>query len=418
MSNALALAAHWRANTPRLAGFAGLEAGLALIALLLFSNALLGPLLSSESDPEGNPALRLIWPPVYALTLILILLRPLDFWRTLLRAWPIVVIGALPMVSTVWSIDPAMSFRRGLAVFMTMMFGLWLASRYQWRDLVRLLGVSFFVLALGSIIASVVFPGFGVHQIIHPGAWKGLWWEKNTLGAVFAMASLSFACAGLTAPHRMERQIWILLVFLGVGLVLLSTSKTALLATLVCTLGPAAIWITRRGFGFATLAIGLGLIMVSLLAGILIIGPGVVLELLGRDATLTGRTDIWVILIEVIGDAPWTGYGYGAFWAVDNGPVFWVRQITQWPVPTAHNAWLETALALGVPVTLFVGLIVLTGLIKALMRLFKGDGVYWALPFLIAWLITSLSESNLMEPNGFMWVLLSMTLSKLYAWRG
>lgn len=34
----------------------------------------------------------------------------------------------------------------------------------------------------------------------------------------------------------------------------------------------------------------------------------------GKDASLTGRTDLWAIATDLISQNPIGGYGYGAFW--------------------------------------------------------------------------------------------------------
>ena len=413
MTEALLLAERWRSSAPRLSFWPAVEVGVALGALLLFSQALLGPLFTDPTDADGAEALRLIWPPVYLVSLVLVAFYPTQVWRVVLRSWPLVVLATLTLASAAWSLDPGTTVRRGLAVVMTMVFGLWLAARFSWPDLIRLIALMFAVLAIGSAIAGAVFPGFGVMNEIHVGAWKGLWWEKNTLGAMMAWASLSFIAAACSAPSRRERQIWFAVLVLSAALVLLSTSRTALLALMICTLGPAAIALTRCGFGFAALAIFTGLCGLASLLAVLIIGPGVILEALGRDATLTGRTDIWEGLMTAIAARPWTGYGYGVFWSVENGPVFWIRQATAWDVPTAHNAWLETALAIGLPGVALGAFVVLRGLIRSVSRLFSGIGSYWSLPFLVAWMGISMSESNLLEQNGLVWLLLCATLAKL-----
>ena len=61
---------------PGLKSAGALEAGLTILALFLFSQGLLGPLLADESDPESSAILRFIWLPVYALTILLMLARP------------------------------------------------------------------------------------------------------------------------------------------------------------------------------------------------------------------------------------------------------------------------------------------------------------------------------------------------------
>lgn len=416
---ALALADRWRAAAPRLSFAPGLEAGLALLVILLFSNALIGPLLTDPDDPDASSTLlRLMWPPVYALALALILLKPGPVWRQAVRAWPLVLFGLLPFVSVAWSISPDTAVRRGLGVIMTLVFALWLAARYDWRDLIRLLALAFAVLAAGSLVAAVAVPSFGVMQEIFPGAWRGLWWEKNLMGATMAFAALSFLAASLTTPHRREARIWLALAPLAVFLVVMSTSRTAMILTAAGLGGAGLIWVARRGFLSAALAITFGGFGVAALVGVIVLGPAQVLAMLGRDATLTGRTDIWGALIEAVRARPWTGYGFEAFWEAENGPVYWVEQATNFLPSHAHNAWLETALAFGLPGLALAALLYLSGLATGLRRLFRGPETYWALPFLTAWGIMSLSESNLMGANSFFWMLFSLTLAKLAGPRG
>ena len=182
--NALDRADVWRSAFPRLTFLPLLEAALAVIAILLFSQALLGPLLVDPLKPDAAEALRLVWLPVYGVTLLLVAMRPLALLETAMRGWPLVLLALLAALSTFWSINPDITSRRALALAMTTLFGLWLASRFDWRSLLTIIAVSFAILMAGSAVAGALVPGFGVMQEIHPGAWRGLWWEKNTLGAM------------------------------------------------------------------------------------------------------------------------------------------------------------------------------------------------------------------------------------------
>ena len=405
-------AARWRAAAPRLSLVPQLEAGAALLCLLLYSQALLGKLFAGPAQPDSSEALRLVWPPVYVLTLMLIAARPMPVLRLVWRGWPVLVLAGLAMASTLWSIDPATTLRRSLAVVMNAAFALWLAARFDWPGLVKLVAACFAILGLGSAFVALAAPSFGIMQAIHPGAWSGLWGEKNALGAMMATGALAALAASLFS-HGREAWLWRAAALICVVLVLLSTSRTAMFATLIGVGGPTMIALARQGFGFAALAIAGGGMGLGALAAILITGPGAFLEAIGRDPTLTGRTDIWSPLIEVINERPWTGYGYGAFWHVDAGPAYWVRAATLWDVPTAHNAWIETALAIGYPGVVVAALVYLSGLAKALSRLFSARATYWTRPFLTAWGVISLSASNLMGQNAISWVLLCATLIKL-----
>ncbi|HAQ35082.1 MAG TPA: O-antigen polymerase, partial [Alphaproteobacteria bacterium] len=177
--------------------------------------------------------------------------------------------------------------------------------------------------------------------------------------------------------------------------------------------GAIGIALVRRGFGFAALMIFALILGGSLATIILTMAPVEFLEMLGRDATLTGRTDIWEVLIGQVMDRPWTGYGYGAFWTVENGPVFWVRQATAWPVPTAHNGYLEVALGIGLPGLVLLMLVYLGTVGRAVGRLFRGREVYFLLTFFAVVTTVSISESNLLNRNSLMWVLFVASAAKL-----
>ena len=400
----------WRA-APQITLMRQIEFGATLLILLLLSQALLGPLLASEAEPEGAMLLRVMWLPIYTVAAIWMVARPgisLDVAR---RIPIILALSFLCLVSFVWSIDSAMTMRRGFALLMTTAIGIAFAATWSWRDLILLIATSFTILGLGSAIAAIIAPGFAVHSDIHVGAWKGLWWEKNTLGAMMAFGAA--ACFAAAAQFPRYKLIWWGIAAFHAGMVLMSTSKTALVALLIAVAGAMGIALVRRGIGFATLMLFLAGVLGSSIALIVTLAPLAALEALGRDATLTGRTDIWAVLFGQIAAAPWTGYGYGAYWTQEYGPVFWVRQQTQWPVPTAHNGWLEIALAIGLPGVAMMALSYLLTLFRAITRLFRGRETYWALVFVVMLGVISFSESNLLQRNGLTWVLFVATAAKL-----
>jgi len=405
-----AFLAAWR-KAPPLRFVGVIEGGLALLCLFLFSQGLVGPLFADPDNPDSSVVLRLIWLPVYALTVLLAISRPGAMARTVTGNWLMLALVVLTAVSVLWSIAPDTTLRRAFALIMTTFFGFWLAARWSWRGLILLIATTFFGLAILSTLMALGMPSLGVDQTVHAGAWKGIWWEKNTLGAMMAWGAVSCFAALHVDPRR--RWIWMAGAVLCCALVLLSTSKTALLALLLGTGGAVGIALCRRGFGFAALMLFLGLTGAAGGALVLLIAPVEFLELLGRDATLTGRTDIWAILSRQVMEAPWTGYGYRAFWVAETGPVYWVRQGTDWPVPTAHNGWIETALAIGIPGMLMMISVFGRALIRAVARLFRGPEAYWALTFVAMLGLVSVSESNLLQQNSLSWVLFVATAAKL-----
>jgi exopolysaccharide production protein ExoQ len=89
------------------------------------------------------------------------------------------------------------------------------------------------------------------------------------------------------------------------------------------------------------------------------IGEGAALEQLGRNPTLTGRTEIWSALLGFAGN-PIFGTGYESFWLGDRLKNIWASGSLLGGVNEAHNGYLETYLNLGwIGVALLVAFIVL-----------------------------------------------------------
>lgn len=103
------------------------------------------------------------------------------------------------------------------------------------------------------------------------------------------------------------------------------------------------------------------------------IGQGAVLESMGRNATLTGRTEIWAGLLHYSGN-PFFGTGYDSFWLGDRLTEIWATGHLLNGINESHNGYLEIYLNLGwVGVTLLAILIV-TGY-RNVMRTLRHDPV-------------------------------------------
>jgi len=376
----------------------------------MFTEGLLPRLFASETDPEST-LLRMLWLPVYGFILLGCASMPGRFFSVLVRIPFLVFILILACASWSWSIDSAVTERRAIAIVATTLGGLFMAMRYDWRTMLRLFAAVWLFMAVVSIVSGIVAPGFSVMQDVHNGAWRGMWWEKNALGG--HMARASFLMAFLLLMDRPWRKLWAAALAMCVALVLLSTSKTALLGLLFGFGVLLAGALMRRGVVSTLSMIWAGVVLVGGAAMALVLAPEVVFQLLGRDATLTGRTDIWTALMDAIADRPWLGYGYGAFWGVDSQPAYMVRLATEWAVPTAHNGWLETALS--------IGLLGLAGLIMSyLLFVFRAARLavrdwtgLFALGVAGQFLLFSLSESIALQQNTIVWVTFVAVASKV-----
>ncbi|MEL7231812.1 MAG: O-antigen ligase [Pseudomonadota bacterium] len=404
-----------QANPPRTTARAQFypkaELILLFIVLIMFSEGLLPRLFDAEESPEGSPILRLMWLPVYAATLCLIVWKAKETAITLMRMPFMIGLLCLAAFSFLWSIDPALSQRRGIAIVMSTLTGIWIGTRYDWRTLLRTLGLVWITVALVGTLTALLNPAFGVMSEIHVGAWKGLYYEKNQLGG--HMARAAFLTAFLFLMDRQWRPIWGIGVALSTLMVLMTTSKTSLLG-LVLGFGIIAIalWMKRGRVTGLTLT-WLGVVIGGTLLGTLIFAPDVIFNLLGRDASLTGRTDIWAVLAQDISERPWLGYGYGAFWMLDSEPAYWLREVLEWEAPTAHNGWLEVAIALGLTGLAFLLLDFALTVWRALRTSIDSWMGVFALGVCAQFVLFSVSESIALTQNSLVWLTYVIIAAKL-----
>jgi len=383
------------------------------VIIAMLTGALIGPVFAPLQ--EETPVLRLVWLPAYAAVAALLLFRIDRLWR----AWPamiaIAALVGLAFASRYWSIDFVTTMRRVIALAISCGFALYLGAVFRGPHLPRLLMHTSLVMAVGSLVMVFAFPAIGVHQFENAGLWRGLWYEKNQMGAVMVIgATAAAACLASPDPRRLLPAISLAL---SSGLVLATQSKTSLLCLLVGLGLIGGFWAMRRG--------GPVVSVIAIWSAVVLAGAGIwlwdthsveLLEALGKDPSLTGRTDIWDALMRKVADRPWTGYGYGAFWGRigESVPADWVRKETGWLVPSAHNGWIDLLVQLGWPGAILVGgLMAVTALIAILRA--AGSGAqegWWALGFLAAFFVLSLSESILMAHQGLPWVLFLAALTR------
>jgi O-antigen ligase len=366
-----------------------------------------GPHAGLDAD-----ALRNLWFPAYGVIIALSLAHVARFGSIvvgLVLGAPIVV---LAFASSEWSILPDVTQRRAFALAVTSLFGFYLAARYSWRELIELTAGALLLAAVGSLIAAVLYPGMGVDQDVHVGAWEGLFGHKNQLGGWMVRAAHACLCAAIFVPSR--RLFWSGGALLSAGLVAASTSTTALAALVLTVGGVAGVGALRTRGAAAVAVLWLAAIVVAGVAAAVWLVPDAVFGLVGKDATLTGRTEIWELLDQRVQERPLLGYGFGAFWAdPDYGPSAVLAQQLDWAVPSAHNGWLETMLQLGkVGVAVFAVHFAITSA-AALGRLWSGPEAYWAPVTLLLLLLFSVSESTIIQQNNLLWTLYLATAAKL-----
>jgi O-antigen ligase len=224
----------------------------------------------------------------------------------------------------------------------TICFSLFLATEYRPFQLLKLLA-QYFVIAIILSLAMLPIPTLGWMSEEHAGCFRGAFIHKNVAGAVFALGIATLWCWFRTARFR-TGIIWLSLASM---LLLLTQSISALMNVNLAAFGTICLFPLRWRIKIS-LPVVLTMLAVGYSAAIaLVFNYETILLALGRDSTLSGRTELWRLILQLIGDRPFFGYGIDAVfgYSLDENLI---SLIEGWPVPHAHNGWLSLLLDYGI----------------------------------------------------------------------
>lgn len=392
----------------RLAVFA-----LCVFIMLVFSEGWVFPLRGDAGSKTFDSLIRLAYLPAYGAALVLLALTPLSAVSAVIRTPFLIMLMAVVGLSVLWSTAPDLTVRRVVAVYATTLAGVVMASRFRWSELAEVFATAFAILTVVAFLMALAVPSIGVMHELFPGAWRGLWADKNALGGIMTLGFAVLAAAAMLNPERAK--IWWPFAGLAVLLVVMSTSKTSLVSVMMAVAGLMFVALVRRGPAIGVATSWLAVLALVMVMSVAIFASDILFKALGKDATLTGRTEVWAAAIHQIEKRPWTGYGYGAVWDDTSrwGPLPKIVKEAGWKPHHSHNTWIEQWLGIGLFGLAAWGLLFLQTFVLAVVAVFRDKGAYLALPFLIVYGATSLTESVAVLYNDFRWVIFVALAVKL-----
>ncbi|MBP0443320.1 O-antigen ligase family protein [Roseomonas sp. SSH11] len=330
------------------------------------------------------------------------------------RLWPILLLLAVIGLSVLWSAQPASTMRRsvsalGLTLYLVTTCATFGAQRFMRLVLLTLVGT-----AIAGLAEAVLRPQVGMDVGDYANAVRGLYYQKNAQGMALFGAALALCYLVLDRGRILARDL-AFVAFLLVTLVL-SRSTTSLLLTMLAFGLTALVFLFERGGAWRLLAVT-GMVMALLL--LLPLPAALTVEdlfdLIGKDASLTGRTFIWEEAWKAVQNRPLLGYGYSAFWVADSDRVRAIQRVVDWNVPTAHSGYLDVMLQLG-----WLGLAVLLVMLGCtLYRTARGMArpprhvAFWMVIFVLLQAVLSNNESSLLllDLNLVMWMFVTYVLA-------
>jgi exopolysaccharide production protein ExoQ len=337
--------------------------------------------------------------------------------RTSLKYKALTIFMGYALLSSLWSSDVIDSMRKAAFLSILIFFGYFLAEKFRPEEQMRLIFAVGCLIVIGSYLMVTLFPARGLDS---QGHWIGLFGHKNALGIYLSVY--------LSAFFFMSRRMTLLrllgfgIVLLGVIAVYMSQSRTgwvtcAFLLVYVCL---SRVLKRFKSMDFPAIIFAF-LSLIGIFGLIAFENFSSFTHLLGKDTSLTGRTEIWKEALWAINRHLFFGYGYSGFWnglspesnAVNvqissalNGQEF----------NHAHNAFLTLTLQVGIVGMTVLVISLFVALRNAIRSIFvhRSKAALWYLGILLAILVAGSDESMFMNYLSLMSVLLVLACVGLH----
>ena len=321
----------------------------------------MAPMDSTVQVMEGSPFDRLVYTALLVIALLVVISRNQRVAIILKANGPIILFFLYCGASIVWSDYPGVAFKRwfkalgDLAIILVV-----LSESDTVAAIKRFLARPAYVLIPLSILFIKYYPQLGTLY----GPWggprmnTGVTENKNSLGAIclcFGLAALWRFLAAFDDRQADERARVLVAQAVILSMVSWLLYKSNSMTSTSCfVMASILILVTRLKFVKRKPAI-VHLLIVAMLAvsaSVLFLGVSPdALSTMGRDPTVTGRTEVWSRLLSLVQN-PLVGAGFESYWLGPRLEKLW--SIYWWHPNEAHNGYLEIYLNLG-----WIGIILL-----------------------------------------------------------
>ena len=327
------------------------------------------PLPSVDAYAEGSPVDRLVFLTLIVCGVVVLYRRGISWSRLLAdNAW-IALYLFYCLSSILWADDPVILVKRWIKDLGNPIMALvMLTERRPYEAVATTLRRLSFLLLPFSVLFIRYYPELGRgYRADGSPMYTGVGHQKNDLGAMCMIAGMYYFWNVLRKRLRndaAERTDLNDFLFIGMLLYLLRVSDSQ--TSTACLLTSVALLLMARVRVVATKPSRIVTVLVIVVPVFFVLDPLLhlrdqTLALLGRDPTLTNRTELWEA-IRTHETNSLVGAGFMSFWAGDRMQAIWNALGSG--INQAHNGYLEQFLNLGYIGVGFIVIIMLSAMIK------------------------------------------------------
>ena len=380
---------------------------------------------ATEAYVEGSPIDRAVF-TLLLLAALAVLVARMNRVAPLLRKNKLVISFFLfCAISISWSDFPFVAFKRWTkAVGDLGMVLLILTESHPLGALKSLVSRLGFVIFPLSILFIKYYPQLGRRLT---NSWTmepvGVATQKNSLGLICLVYGTAFLWMFWSVYRKRDdpsqrRRLLAYGTIIGMIIwLLIQCNSTTSIVALASTTG--LMWLAARRSRKPALVHVLVLGVLALSATAMFFDPGgSLVGMLGKNPTLTGRTQIWNLVLGMHTN-PWIGTGFESFWL---GPRLELMRnaLPNFPINEAHNGYVEVYLNCGWVGICFIASLVATAYNRVMSRFHQDpQTASLFLAFLLCTLFNAFTENafRLMTPSWIFLLLVIMAASQAELFR-
>ena len=259
----------------------------------------------------------------------------------------ILMIGIFTLTGLYSSIDIVLTIKGIIYLLSYTLFSIVFVDQFKEQSFEYILKALILVVVI-NIIYMIIFPynSIDISDSRFNLSLIGMFYHKNSLASFMSIANIAIIINLLNNSHSSKNYlIYIVMYIATLVFVLMSNSVTSLLILLICNI----LVILYKYLKFRVNII-INMVSFQIAFYVIILGSKYINDLLikyiGRDLTLTGRVDIWKVLINLINKKPLVGYGYGTVWNTED-MISYITSSVGFDFLGSHNGPLQIIMEVG-----------------------------------------------------------------------